>query len=137
MEREPIPSTGFIFRWIHPVNWVAAENRPSSGAFADPEMSVDWDKYSDIEKTAVRQSPKNGAVAIEIAFARDPDPAVPELKQDVTHDPISAKAADSATGAEAEAENHAHTIVKGKKTQSLRKKICSHVIKFRHIAPTS
>lgn len=117
MEKESIPDDCIVFRYIHPSCWTS-DGRPTSGVMSDPEMSVDWDKYSTLEETARRASPSHGATTLAVAFLRSS-----EIAQRVDHDPMT--------------ENVAHTLVNGNKPPSIARKIAKHAMAYRVYRPAS
>jgi len=96
--KEQIPDDCFVFRLIHPA-CLNADGSPQSGVFDDPEMSVEWDKYSTIEHAAKRGGPTHFAAAFHVGFLR-----TPAFRQVVNHDPLP--------------ENQAHSLVLGKKPKA-------------------
>jgi hypothetical protein len=90
-----------LFRGIHPDHW--KENQVTSAAFNDEDLSVDWSIFSTPTQTQSRFSEKGyGVAAITVGFAR-------ELNQEVVWAPLM--------------DNKAHSLVKGKKSQSIRRQL--------------
>jgi hypothetical protein len=73
IKREEIPNTDFVFRRVPHWCWDFEDHCAVATAFDDFKLSVDWDKYSNIEKTVVRDGqPKDnslfGAVTLPVVF---------------------------------------------------------------------
>ena len=89
-----------LLRWLHPGQFDWEENRPTSAAFKDPEMSVDILNLTTIEESYTRAQKigKNAVVSIEARL-------IFEKGLEIYHKPIEG--------------NGAHAIVVGTKSKSL------------------
>lgn len=97
-----IPDTDQLYRAI-PKVWISQNGEISSGAFDGDEMSVDWGARTTARKSLKRFGrPDAGLASIVVQVAR-------ENSQKVKHNP--------------EFLNYAHTLVIGKKTKSIRRKL--------------
>jgi len=90
-----------LYRRIPPTQYYEKESRPSSAAFRDPELSVDWSKYTTPEKT-LRGYPSHHLGSFKAIVPR-------QLSQEVKHNPIPG--------------NYAHSLVIGKKTIAIARKL--------------
>ncbi len=89
-----------LYRGVHP-DWVKPNGEISSGAFDGDEMSVDIAKKTTPERSWNRMRKiQAGMASVTVRLARS-------LKQEVRHHPLPL--------------NHAHGLVVGKKTSSVRK----------------
>lgn len=89
-----------LYRCITPLNWKKSENRPSSTAFDQTNLSVDWCRYCSPEDTKTRRNIEgSGVAAFTVKFAVSQN-------QEVKWDPLE--------------ENKAHTLVIGKKRKAAR-----------------
>jgi hypothetical protein len=102
---EEIPDEDKLFRRIHHTH-LLPEGEVSSAAFKQPRMSVNWDKYSDAQRTADENSA--AVVALMAGGCR-------ELNQTVEHMPISSEQPDGP--------NQAHAEVCGNKTGAICRKL--------------
>ena len=93
-----------LLRWLHPGQFNWEENRPTSAAFKDPEMSVDI-----LSMTTVSESYERARKLGKNAVASFSYQQAIELGLEVKHDPIEG--------------NDAHALVLGKKTNSISKKL--------------
>lgn len=91
-----------LLRWLHPGQFNWEENRPTSAAFSDEQMSVDILSLTNLEESYQRAKKigKNAVASIKAQDAID-------LGLEVRHDPIEG--------------NSAHAIVIGKKSKSIKK----------------
>lgn len=96
-----------LYRRVHPFQVVDDENtgakRPSSAAFSDPELSVDLKRTLEVNGLDWRFCLKVHAQHSLVTF---PAGAARAAKQQLVLDPLD--------------DNPAHTLVVGKKTQSVR-----------------
>jgi hypothetical protein len=76
----PIRDDEPLIRHVHPDQWNDQENRPTSAAFADAELSVDREEMRDVN-TSCRLRPEWG-------FTRFPVHAATGLGFDVRPDPL-------------------------------------------------
>lgn len=97
-----------LHRRVHP-NFIKSDGSVSSGAFKDPEMSVDRAAYRPLEET-LDGCPEHSCVSLETVFARS-------LEQEVLAVP--------------ELLNPAHAHVSGKKTQSIARKLAKNSNRVR------
>lgn len=95
-----------LHRRIHPT-FIKPDGSFSSGAFTDPEMSVDRAKYRPLDET-LDGCPQHECAAIETGFARS-------LDQEVVSAP--------------ELLNPAHAHVNGKKTRSIARNLARNSIR--------
>jgi hypothetical protein len=95
-----------LLRWLHPGQFNWEENRPTSAAFKDREMSVDI-----LSMTTVSESYERATKLGKNAVASFSYQQAVELGLEVKHDPIEG--------------NDAHALVLGKKTNSIAKKLAS------------
>lgn len=97
-----VNSSDKLLRWLHPGQFDWDENRPTSAAFKDNEMSVDILCLTTIEESYDRAKKlgKNALVSI-------PAKLVIEKGLEVKSDPVDG--------------NDAHAVILGKKTQSIAK----------------
>lgn len=109
--KREVPDQHDVYRRVPPLCWCFPKNRVSSGAFSDPEMSVDWQEYCTLEQAQALGGENHGAVALNVKFLRD-------LTLKVNHDPCPPE----------QVENKAHTLVLGKKTDSICKKCRDHAM---------
>jgi hypothetical protein len=95
-----------LLRWLHPgqFNWV--ENRPTSAAFRDEEMSVDLLSMTTVSESYERAK-KIGKNAVASLSCQD----IFEIGLEIKYNPIEG--------------NDAHTLVLGKKTKSISKQLAS------------
>lgn len=79
--------------------------RPTSQAFTDESLSVDWDRHCTLDD-CVRRSPENigWIAALQAGAVRNLEP-----RQDVRHDPVP--------------DNFAHALVQGPKPKSLCRRL--------------
>jgi hypothetical protein len=118
---EPIVDEDTLLRRIHPSQMVEDKNlgarRPSSGAFTDPELSVDSElllaKYNLNIAFCLRDFPEYSLARFAAGFAR-------ATGMTVTHTP--------------QADNPAHTEVIGKKTKALQRQFAAISV-WAHEAP--
>lgn len=91
-----------LLRWLHPGQFSWEENRPTSAAFKDSEMSVDILSLTTIEEsyTKAKKIGKNAVVSIKAQL-------VIEKGLQVCHEPVEG--------------NDAHAVILGKKTNSIAK----------------
>ncbi len=91
-----------LLRWLHPGQFNWEENRPTSAAFKDPEMSVDILCLTTIEESYIRAKKigKNAVVSIQAQW-------IIEKGLEVCHEPIEG--------------NYAHALILGKKSNSIAK----------------
>lgn len=68
---EPIPDTNHLFKRIHR-KLLKEDGTIMTGAFAQPEMSVDWSKYSTPAETQRREgnAAENAVVNLSVAEVR-------------------------------------------------------------------
>lgn len=93
-----------LYRRIHRHFFNAESGRPSSGAFSQLEMSVDWARHTTPEASLARNN--NGDhVALVSLMAQN----CRNIGLAVTHDP--------------DEENYSHSLVSGKKTDSIKNKL--------------
>ncbi len=95
-----------LLRWLHPgqFNWV--ENRPTSAAFKDEEMSVDILSMTTVAESYERAK-KIGKNAVASLGCQD----VLDLGLEIKYNPIEG--------------NDAHTLILGNKTKSIARKLAS------------
>jgi hypothetical protein len=107
---EPIPDSALLFRRIHRLFWNPDAGRVSSGAFSDPEMSVNWQAYATAQETGVQDMTGNtvAVVSLVAGFCRT-------VEQTVVHDPMPAQG-DTPP-------NPAHTHVRGRKSKPIKQKL--------------
>ena len=96
-----------LYRGIRPEWWSHTDCRPTSAAFQDDNLSVDWCKYSTAKESFDRYKRASGLlnvalVSIKVEHAID-------LKQKVEYDPCTINGE----------YNSAHTLVIGHKTKSI------------------
>jgi hypothetical protein len=62
-----VSPSDILYRWLHPSQFNWKENRPTSGAFTDPNMSVDIAKLTTIDESYIRakKNNKNAVVSFE------------------------------------------------------------------------
>jgi len=96
-----------LYRGIHPTWWSVTDKRPTSAAFKDPELSVDWCKYSSLQESFERYKRLFGLDTAAIVSFKVQN--AENLGQEVKHDP------DEINGEY----NEAHTLVSGKKTKKI------------------
>ncbi|WP_392532581.1 hypothetical protein [Nostoc sp. C117] len=91
-----------LLRWLHPGQIHPEENRPTSAAFRDFEMSVDILSLTTIEESYNRAKKigKNAVVSIKAQL-------IIEKGLEICHEPVEG--------------NDAHAVVLGKKTNSIAK----------------
>jgi len=91
-----------LLRWLHPGQFNWEENRPTSAAFKDPEMSVDILKLTTIEESYIRAQKigKNAVVSIEARL-------IFEKGLEIYHQPVEC--------------NYAHAVVLCTKSKSIAK----------------
>lgn len=97
-----------LHRRVHP-HFIKSDGSLSSGAFKDPEMSVDRAAYRPLNGT-LEGCPEHGCASLETAFARS-------LEQEVLAVP--------------ELLNPAHAHVSGRKTQSIARKLARNSSRVR------
>jgi len=102
---EEIPDQAILFRRINQV-LLTQEGEISSAAYKDPEMSVNWEKYSTAEQTADASS----AFVTGLSAGR-----YRGFNQTVVHKPVEPGQPDGP--------NQAHSEVKGHKTKSLARQM--------------
>ncbi len=92
-----------LYRRIHPDFWSKKDGRPTSAAFQDPNLSVDWSILSTPKESFDRAKDKRiGIASVTVENALD-------LGQDVVHDPLH----------ENGILNEAHTLIVGDKPRSI------------------
>ena len=104
-----------LYRGIRPEWWSYSDNRPTSAAFNDYDMSVDWSKYSSSKQSFeryIRLSGLDTATLISIKVK-----AAENLAQEVVWNPCEIKGE----------YNHSHTLIKGKKTKSIARKFARDI----------
>ncbi|HEY9809691.1 MAG TPA: hypothetical protein V6D13_10145 [Halomicronema sp.] len=91
-----------LLRWLHPGQFNWQENRPTSAAFKDDEMSVDILALTTLEESynRAKKISKNAVASIKVEL-------VLEKGLQVQHNPIEG--------------NEAHALVVGKKSKSIAK----------------
>lgn len=91
-----------LLRWLHPGQFNWEENRPTSAAFKDDEMSIDILCLTTIEESYHRAKKigKNAVVSISASL-------IMEKELLICHSPVEG--------------NYAHGLVLGKKTKSIAK----------------
>ena len=107
---EPIPDSALLFRRVHRLFWNPDSGHVSSGAFSDPEMSVNWQAFTTAKETSVEDSTGNtvAVVSLVAGYCRT-------LEQTVVHDPLPEKDGKPA--------NLAHTLVRGRKSKPVKHKL--------------
>lgn len=106
---EIIPDEDLLYRRIPPQHYVKEEDRVSSAAFRDPNLSVDWSRHITPEQS-VKGFPNNHLAALIAKIPR-------ALGQEVYHTPSL--------------RNYAHSSIVGQKSTSVARKLansCSWVI---------
>jgi len=97
-----------LYRVIVPLSWSKKDNRPSSSAFKHLGMSVDWclfsNSYESLRRYVKDDRDKigSGVAALTVKQAKD-------YGQDVCHEP--------------EENNYSHSLILGKKTDSIARKL--------------
>jgi hypothetical protein len=106
-EVEEIPGEAKLFLRVHEQHYVPSNDptvkRPSSACFKDPNLSVNWAKYSSPKETA-----KPSSAAVVELVAQD----CRSLQQTVIHCPIQE--------GEKDGPNQAHSEIRGPKEKSTR-----------------
>ena len=107
---EPIPDSALLFRRIHRLFWNPDSGRVSSGAFSDPEMSVNWQEYATAEETGLQDTTGNTVAVVSLVaqFCRN-------VEQTVVHNPLPAQPDKPA--------NPAHALVSGRKSKPIKHKL--------------
>lgn len=97
-----VKSSDKLLRWLHPGQFNWEENRPTSAAFKDDEMSIDILCLTTIEESYNRGKKigKNAVVSITAYL-------VMEKGLEICHSPVEG--------------NDAHGLILGKKTKSIAK----------------
>jgi hypothetical protein len=111
-----VSNEDFLYRRIHPY-WQKSSSEVSTAAFTDPNLSVDLKSLTTAERAWKRsKNPDFGVAQIPVAI-------MPRLKvpQEVKHWP--------------EIYNWAHTLVIGKKTESVQKEIRRNAKIIIHTRP--
>lgn len=106
-----------LYRGICPEWWSDTDDRPTSAAFRDYELSVDWCKYSSPIESLERFKRLFCLSNVALASIRIQD--AENLKQRIIYDPCKIKGE----------YNSAHTLVKGKKTKSIARKFAREYAK--------
>lgn len=89
-----------LYRRIVPTHWHKKKDRPSSAAFKDKELSVDWSRYCTPLETKSRElQTGSGVVSITIRFVRGL-----EIRQEIVWCPL--------------VDNKAHTLIVGNKPRN-------------------
>ncbi len=105
LRKRTILDSDRLYRAIHP-SFIKDDGSISQGAFRDAEMSVDLASKTTVDRSWARfKSRGSGLASFAVCLARS-------LSQLVRHDPGPF--------------NHAHTLVIGKKTQSIRRQFASN-----------
>lgn len=109
-EIKEIKDEEFLYRRIHPIFYDKVKAKISSGAFTDPEASVDWAAYTTPQET-IKDYPTCHVASLQAKIPR-------EVNQEVKHNPIPG--------------NYSHSLIIGKKKKSVARFIarnCKFVIK--------
>ena len=95
-----------LLRWLHPGQFDWNENRATSAAFKDPQMSVDILSMTTLDESYQRAKKlgKNAVVSLSYQEVKD-------LELEVKHDPIDG--------------NDVHALILGKKTNSIARKLAN------------
>lgn len=96
-----------LYRRIPPLWYVEKEDRISSAAFKDPKTSVNWAKYATPEETIV-DHPNFHVGTLQVKIPRSERAG----NQEVKHDP--------------KIDNYSHSLIIGKKTQSVARFLARH-----------
>jgi hypothetical protein len=98
-----------MFRRIHR-HFLTDSGQVSSGAFANHDLSVNWEKYATADETAAQDPSGNTVAVVSIAagFCRSVDQAV-------IHDPLPEQNGVSA--------NPAHSLIRGRKSKPIKHKL--------------
>ena len=96
-----------LYRGIRPEWWSHTDNRPTSQAFRDYELSVDWCKYSTSHESFERYKRLFGLSSAALVSISVKD--VKDIGQEIKYDPCKVKSEN----------NIAHTLVIGKKTHRI------------------
>lgn len=113
-EPSPFEPNDLFYRYVHP-KLAGEDGWPTSGAFDDDELSVDWAQLVDLDH-ALAMRLGHGVVAISKAVCD-------ELGLDVRRDPLPS--------------NPAHCLILGRKTGSLRRRLKERCVRVRQAAPPS
>lgn len=96
----PIPDDDELYRRIVPLHYKEKEDRPSSAAFSNYKLSVNWATHT-TPKLTLQNQPDSVRLASIIS-------RIPRLKMlKVEHDPLD--------------DNFSHSLIIGKKTKSKKK----------------
>lgn len=100
---EDIPDIDDLYRRIPKVWYVARENRIASGAFAEEDTSVQWEKHVKVD-AIVKEHPSVSVAAIAASVPRAENLSV-------IHTPTK--------------KDDSHSSIKGKKSYACRKKLAN------------
>jgi hypothetical protein len=93
-----------LLRWLHPGQFDPKENRVTSAAFKDPQMSVDILSMTTVDESYQRAEKQGKNAVVSFSYQQ-----VKDLELEVKHDPIDG--------------NNAHALVLGNKTKSIARKL--------------
>jgi tRNA(Leu) C34 or U34 (ribose-2'-O)-methylase TrmL len=93
-----------LLRWLHPGQFDWKENRATSAAFKDPQMSVDILSMTTVDESYQRAQKQGKNAVVSFTYQQ-----VKDLELEVKHDPVDG--------------NNAHALVLGNKTKSIAKKL--------------
>jgi tRNA(Leu) C34 or U34 (ribose-2'-O)-methylase TrmL len=93
-----------LLRWLHPGQFDWEENRATSAAFKDPQMSVDILSMTTVDESYQRAQKQGKNAVVSFTYQQ-----VKDLELEVKHDPVDG--------------NNAHALVLGNKTKSIAKKL--------------
>ena len=122
-----------LFRAIHPSHWSFVDDRPSTATFKDPEMSVDWSKFTTVEESLKRyidgNPPRTPNKPVESGIASITVELARSLNQEIRFNPIAEN------NEKGDIPNPSHTLVIGKKARAITRKFaneCSVIIRVRY-----
>jgi hypothetical protein len=95
-----------LLRWLHPGQFDWNENRATSAAFKDPQMSVDILSMTTIDESYQRAEKQGKNAVVSLSYQQ-----VKDLGLEVKHDPIDG--------------NNAHAVVIGEKKKSMARKLAN------------
>jgi hypothetical protein len=99
------PDDRFL-RWLHPGQFDWNENRATSAAFKDPQMSVDILSMTTVDESYQRAEKQGKNAVVSFSYQQ-----VKDLELEIKHDPIDG--------------NEAHALVLGNKTKSIARKLAN------------
>jgi len=116
-----------LFRAIRPDQWIPKKQRPSSVAFADEELSVDWSLIHNPQELLDWWIPKDAANRVGAGVAAFKVGLAYEFKQRVIYNPLM----------DEEPPNPAHTLVIGLKSKPVARKFAKSVMMVKAVTTPS